>query len=98
MGLGFFRHGATAALTFVVAGLVTAWGVGAVALWGPEIVLAILFYLSEYGMHRFAFHAPRRRALRSSEACSTACTMIITSSRPARPALLPLWFWRRTSR
>ena len=59
MGLGFFRHGATAALTFVVAGLVTAWGFGAVALRGPEIALgAILFYLSEYGMHRFAFHAP----------------------------------------
>ena len=62
MALGFFRHGATAALALVVAGLVIAWGVGAVALWWPEIALgAILFYFSEYGIHRFAFHAPPSR-------------------------------------
>jgi sterol desaturase/sphingolipid hydroxylase (fatty acid hydroxylase superfamily) len=58
MALGFFRHGATAILTLIVAGLVIAWLFGAVSLWGPEIGLgAILFYLSEYAMHRFAFHA-----------------------------------------
>jgi 4-hydroxysphinganine ceramide fatty acyl 2-hydroxylase len=59
MGLGFFRHGATAALTLIVAGFVIAWGFGGLKLWWPEILLgAMLFYLSEYAMHRFAFHAP----------------------------------------
>jgi 4-hydroxysphinganine ceramide fatty acyl 2-hydroxylase len=58
MGLAFFRHGATAALTLTVAGLALAWLLGGVTFWLPEIVLgAALFYLSEYFMHRFAFHA-----------------------------------------
>ena len=59
MWRGFFGHGATAVLALVVAGLFIAWAFGAIALWWPEVALgAILFYLSEYAMHRFAFHAP----------------------------------------
>src|SRR3984885_15242064 len=59
MFLVFFRHGSVAALLagVVVAGLVFLSG------WiepRPALMLlgALLFYLSEYGMHRFAFHAP----------------------------------------
>ncbi len=59
MWLGFLGHGAMAILTLAVVGLAIAWLIGAVALWGPEVAFgAILFYLSEYAMHRFAFHAP----------------------------------------
>jgi 4-hydroxysphinganine ceramide fatty acyl 2-hydroxylase len=59
MILAFLRHGSNGAL---VAGLL------ALALWsafggpalGPLWILlgALLFYASEYGWHRFAFHAP----------------------------------------
>jgi sterol desaturase/sphingolipid hydroxylase (fatty acid hydroxylase superfamily) len=59
MLLVFFRHGAVALLTFGVAALLVAWISGVATLSPLEIVLgAVLFYLSEYGMHRFAFHAP----------------------------------------
>ena len=59
MLLVFFRHGAVALLTFGVAALLVAWIAGVATLSPVEIVLgAVLFYLSEYGMHRFAFHAP----------------------------------------
>lgn len=59
MALVFFRHGATAALALAVAAILATWALGAVALSPLEIVLgALLFYGSEYGMHRFAFHAP----------------------------------------
>ena len=59
MLLAFFRHGATAALTLAAVGLAIAGALGGVALtiWGIALG-AVLFYLSEYGMHRFAFHAP----------------------------------------
>lgn len=59
MFLVFLRHGGVAAL---LAGVLVE---GVVFLSGriePHLALillgALLFYLSEYGMHRFAFHAP----------------------------------------
>jgi 4-hydroxysphinganine ceramide fatty acyl 2-hydroxylase len=59
MLLVFFRHGAVALLTLGVAALLVPWISGVATLSPLEIVLgAVLFYLSEYGMHRFAFHAP----------------------------------------
>jgi sterol desaturase/sphingolipid hydroxylase (fatty acid hydroxylase superfamily) len=59
MVLAFFRHGATAALTVAVAGLLIVGLLGELKFTLWQIVLgALLFYLSEYGMHRFAFHAP----------------------------------------
>lgn len=59
MFLVFLRHGSVAALFagVVLGGLafVTGW----ITPWPSLILLgALLFYLSEYGMHRFAFHAP----------------------------------------
>lgn len=58
MAWAFFRHGATAALTLAVLATLVAYAFGGVTLWLPEILLgAALFYLSEYAMHRFAFHA-----------------------------------------
>jgi 4-hydroxysphinganine ceramide fatty acyl 2-hydroxylase len=54
----FVRHGGVAALLLGVAAEALAWLFGAVALQPVMIALgALLFYLSEYGMHRFAFHA-----------------------------------------
>src|ERR1700735_318561 len=59
MFLVFIRHGSVAAL---LAGVAVA-GLTFLSGWiEPRIALmllgALLFYLSEYGMHRFAFHAP----------------------------------------
>jgi hypothetical protein len=55
----FFRHGGVALLTLAVAALLGGWLGGVVALSpGAIVVGALMFYLSEYGMHRFAFHAP----------------------------------------
>ena len=55
----FFRHGAVALLAIGAAALLVAGLAGATSLSPIEILLgAALFYLSEYGMHRFAFHAP----------------------------------------
>ena len=59
MLLGYFRHGATVALSLAVIALLAAaaWGAMSLTIW--QVLLgAVLFYLSEYGMHRFAFHAP----------------------------------------
>jgi hypothetical protein len=57
--LVFLRHGSVAALLVGVAAEVLGWLFGVVALQPVLILLgALLFYLSEYGMHRFAFHAP----------------------------------------
>ena len=59
MFLVFLRHGSVAALltAAVLEGLAFQAG-----LIEPHLTLillgALLFYLSEYGMHRFAFHAP----------------------------------------
>ena len=55
----FLRHGSVAALVAGAAAEVMLWLFGIIAL-EPLLILlgALLFYLSEYGMHRFAFHAP----------------------------------------
>jgi sterol desaturase/sphingolipid hydroxylase (fatty acid hydroxylase superfamily) len=59
MLLVFVRHGGVAALLAAVAAETLLWLAGFVAL-QPALILvgALVFYLSEYGMHRFAFHAP----------------------------------------
>ncbi len=58
MAVVFFRHGAVGALALAVVAILAAWGAGAVTLSLAETVLgALLFYGSEYLMHRFAFHA-----------------------------------------
>src|SRR5271167_23008 len=58
----FFRHGAVALLAIGAAALIIAGLAGAARLSPIEILLgAALFYLVEYAMHRFAFHAPPLR-------------------------------------
>ena len=59
MLLVFLRHTSVAALAAGVAVEALAFLSGWIAL-RPALALlgALLFYLSEYGMHRFAFHAP----------------------------------------
>ncbi|MFZ2104321.1 MAG: hypothetical protein WAV18_02885 [Roseiarcus sp.] len=66
----FFRHGAVALLAIGAAALlaigaaalIIAGLVGVARLSPIEIILgAALFYLVEYAMHRFAFHAPPLR-------------------------------------
>lgn len=55
----FLRHGSNAVLLLCLAGLALAGASGAVTLRPGWIVAgALLFYLSEYFWHRFAFHAP----------------------------------------
>jgi sterol desaturase/sphingolipid hydroxylase (fatty acid hydroxylase superfamily) len=59
MLLVFVGHGGVAMLLLGVAAEILAWLSGAITLQPALILLgALLFYLSEYGMHRFAFHAP----------------------------------------
>lgn len=59
MFLVFARHGGVAALLLGVLAEALLWLADAIALQPVMIVLgALMFYLSEYGMHRFAFHAP----------------------------------------
>ena len=54
----FVRHGGVAALLSGVAVETPLWLLGAIALQPGMILLgALLFYLVEYGMHRFAFHS-----------------------------------------
>jgi 4-hydroxysphinganine ceramide fatty acyl 2-hydroxylase len=55
----FLRHGGVATLVVGVVAEIGAWLFDVIAL-KPAVILvgALLFYLSEYGMHRFAFHAP----------------------------------------
>ena len=59
MFLVFLRHGSVAALLAAVVVEAVAFLTGLIE---PHLALillgALLFYLSEYGMHRFAFHAP----------------------------------------
>ncbi len=59
MFLVFLRHGSVAALLAAAAAEAVAFLTGWIE---PHLALillgALLFYLSEYGMHRFAFHAP----------------------------------------
>jgi sterol desaturase/sphingolipid hydroxylase (fatty acid hydroxylase superfamily) len=59
MFLVFLRHGSIAALLAGVAVETLAFLLGSIAL-NPALVIlgALMFYASEYGMHRFAFHAP----------------------------------------
>jgi 4-hydroxysphinganine ceramide fatty acyl 2-hydroxylase len=59
MFLVFLRHGSVAALLAGVMIEALAFLSGWLGF-APALVLlgALLFYLSEYGMHRFAFHAP----------------------------------------
>src|SRR6202051_443879 len=58
MLLVFFRHGGVAALLTGVVAETLLWLFGLVTLQPVPILLgALLFYLTEYGMHRFAFHA-----------------------------------------
>jgi 4-hydroxysphinganine ceramide fatty acyl 2-hydroxylase len=58
MLLVFFRHGGVAALLAGVVAETLLWSFGLVTLQPLPILLgALLFYLTEYGMHRFAFHA-----------------------------------------
>jgi 4-hydroxysphinganine ceramide fatty acyl 2-hydroxylase len=59
MLLVFLRHGGVAVLVAGVLAVTLAWLFGIVTLQPLPILLgALLFYLTEYGMHRFAFHAP----------------------------------------
>ena len=59
MFLVFLRHGSVAALLAGVALEALTFLSGLITI-SPLLTLlgALLFYLSEYGMHRFAFHAP----------------------------------------
>jgi hypothetical protein len=58
MVLVFIRYGSVAAPLLAVAAEILAWPFGLKSLQVLPILLgALLFYLSEYGMHRFAFHA-----------------------------------------
>jgi 4-hydroxysphinganine ceramide fatty acyl 2-hydroxylase len=59
MLLVFLRHGGIVTLVVGVVAELLAWLFNLIAL-QPVVILvgALLFYLSEYGMHRFAFHAP----------------------------------------
>jgi len=55
----FLRHGGVAALVAGVIVEMLAFLLGEIAIKPLMIVLgALMFYFSEYGMHRFAFHAP----------------------------------------
>ncbi len=55
----FFRHGATAALAVCALALAALIVFGFAPFRPLDVgVGALLFYGSEYGMHRFAFHAP----------------------------------------
>ena len=59
MFLTFLRHGSVAALVAGVLVETLAFLLGGIAVRPLMIVLgALMFYFSEYGMHRFAFHAP----------------------------------------
>jgi fatty acid hydroxylase family protein len=59
MLLVFLRHGSVTALVVAVVVEALAFLFGWISV-KPVLILlgALLFYLSEYGMHRFAFHAP----------------------------------------
>lgn len=58
----FLKHGSNALLALGLALIALAWALGAAAA-SPLLVLvgAGLFYLSEYGWHRFVFHAAPAR-------------------------------------
>jgi sterol desaturase/sphingolipid hydroxylase (fatty acid hydroxylase superfamily) len=58
----FFRHGATAALAVCALALLGTIVFGLAPFHPLDVVIgALLFYGSEYLMHRFAFHAPPAR-------------------------------------
>jgi len=59
MLLTFLRHGSVGALVAGVVVEALAFLLGWITIKPALIVLgALMFYFSEYGMHRFAFHAP----------------------------------------
>lgn len=62
MILSFLRHGSNAALLLCLVSLAAAGATGQVAM-HPGLIVggALLFYISEYFWHRFAFHAPPAR-------------------------------------
>ena len=58
----FLRHGSNALLAAGILAVALAWASGHAALSPLHVLLgALLFYLSEYGWHRFVFHAPPAR-------------------------------------
>ena len=58
----FFRHGATAALAACALALIALIALGFAPFRPLDVGIgALLFYASEYVMHRFAFHAPPAR-------------------------------------
>lgn len=58
----FLRHGSNALLALGVVLIALAWAFGLASLSQLLVLLgALLFYLSEYGWHRFVFHAPPAR-------------------------------------
>jgi sterol desaturase/sphingolipid hydroxylase (fatty acid hydroxylase superfamily) len=58
----FFKHGSNGVLGVGIIGVVALWAFGRFALSPLWIVVgALLFYLSEYSWHRFAFHAAPSR-------------------------------------
>ena len=75
----FLRHGSNVWLALGLAALIVCFAAGILPFYfsGPWSVRS--FYVSEYGFHRFAFHAEPSR-LPSSANCSTGCTTIITPS------------------
>ncbi len=79
----FFRHGATAALAVCALALLALIVAGLAPIRPLDVVIgALLFYGSEYLMHRFAFHAPPARSPSAAAAASPA----LRPSRRARPA------------
>ncbi len=64
MFLNFWRHGSNGALSLLIL-LVAVLNAGRIWAAYPWLFLlgAVLFFLSEYGYHRFAFHAPPMRRL-----------------------------------
>ena len=77
----FLRHRSNIWLTLGLAALMVGFLAGVLPfslLW--LVVGALTFYVSEYGFHRFSFHASRH-ASPSCANCSTGCTMTITPSR-----------------
>jgi 4-hydroxysphinganine ceramide fatty acyl 2-hydroxylase len=59
MVLTFFKHGCNVLLALAILAILAGGALGRLSLSPLLIVVgALLFYLSEYSFHRFAFHAP----------------------------------------
>ena len=58
MVLRFFRHGSNALLAALLVGIaVVMWTLSLSAVWWGILLGATIFFFSEYGTHRFLFHA-----------------------------------------